>query len=447
MRKHYRVAAPLVLMIAIAAIAIWYLAYGRARAETSALSASGTVEAVQVILSPELGGQVLEVLAQEGEAVQAGYVLVRLDDTLLQSQLAQALATLQQVQANYALIAAGPTPEQRAAAVAAAELELLQAQQALDALYENHALQVAQAQKEVAAADKALDRATQALDSLQTQADQADIDAAWAALVLAKDRLERAEKDFKEFEKKPADDVRRALFQSKLADAQKHYDAVETRYNNLVGASNKLELALAEAEVALWQAQLERARQRYEELKDAPDPDELKLAQARLEAAEASLALAQAPVREEQLALARAQLEVAQAAVAAIQAQINRMVIKAPMDGTVLTRSVEPGEVVLPGTPLLTLARLDQLSITVYMPEDRYGQIRLGQTVAVIVDSFPGEEFQAKVVRIADRAEFTPRNVQTEEGRRTTVFAVELDVLNPQAKLKPGMPVDVLFGD
>jgi len=447
MRKHYRVAAPLVLMIAIAAIAIWYLAYGRARAETSALSASGTVEAVQVILSPELGGQVLEVLAQEGEAVQAGYVLVRLDDTLLQSQLAQALATLQQVQANYALIAAGPTPEQRAAAVAAAELELLQAQQALDALYENHALQVAQAQKEVAAADKALDRATQALDSLQTQADQADIDAAWAALVLAKDRLERAEKDFKEFEKKPADDVRRALFQSKLADAQKHYDAVETRYNNLVGASNKLELALAEAEVALWQAQLERARQRYEELKDAPDPDELKLAQARLEAAEASLALAQAPVREEQLALARAQLEVAQAAVAAIQAQINRMVIIAPMDGTVLTRSVEPGEVVLPGTPLLTLARLDQLSITVYMPEDRYGQIRLGQTVAVIVDSFPGEEFQAKVVRIADRAEFTPRNVQTEEGRRTTVFAVELDVLNPQAKLKPGMPVDVLFGD
>lgn len=446
MRKHYRVAAPLVLMIAIAAVAIWYLVYGRARAETSALSASGTVEAVQVILSPELGGQVLEVLAQEGEAVQAGDVLVRLDDTLLQSQLAQALATLQQAQANYALIAAGPTPEQRAATVAAAELELLQAQQALDALYENHAVQVAQAQKEVAVADKALDRATQALDSLQTEADQADIDAAWAALVLAKDRLERAEKDFKEFEKKPADDVRRALFQSKLADAQKHYDAVETRYNNLVGASNKLELALAEAEVSLCQAQLELARQRYEQVREGPDPDELKLAQARLEAAQARLDLAQAPVSAEQLALAKAQVEVAQAAVAALQAQIDRAVIKAPMDGTVLTRSVEPGEVVLPGTPLLTLARLDQLSITVYVPEDRYGQIRLGQTVAVIVDSFPGEEFQATVVRIADRAEFTPRNVQTEEGRRTTVFAVELDVKNPQAKLKPGMPVDVLFG-
>jgi hypothetical protein len=64
----------------------------------------------------------------------------------------------------------------------------------------------------------------------------------------------------------------------------------------------------------------------------------------------------------------------------------------------------------------------------------------------VAVDSFPGESFAAEVVRIADQAEFTPRNVQTEEGRRTTVFAVELTVENPEGKLKPGMPADVEFG-
>ncbi len=446
MRHKVPIAAPIFLLLVIAGSALWYFSGRRARAETVVLSASGTVEATQVILSSELGGRVLEVRVQQGEAARAGEVLVRLDDSLLQSQLSQALATLEQARANYALIAAGPTPEQRQAAVAAAELELILAQQALDALYENHDVQVAQLQKEIAVADKALDRATQTLDSLQAQANQADIDAAWAAVVLAQDRLERAQKDFSEYEKKPADDVRRALFQSKLADAQKHYDAVKTRYNNLVGTANKLELALAQAEVNLWQAQLENARQRYAEVKDAPDPDELKLAQKRLEAARASLNLAQAPVNSEQLALAQTQVEVAQAAVEVLRTQMDKMTIKAPLDGTVLVRSVEPGEVILPGAPLLILARLDSLSITVYVPEDRYGKISLGQEVAVKVDSFPGEVFRATVARIADKAEFTPRNVQTEEGRRTMVFAVELAVENPQGKLKPGMPVDVIFG-
>jgi multidrug resistance efflux pump len=108
---------------------------------------------------------------------------------------------------------------------------------------------------------------------------------------------------------------------------------------------------------------------------------------------------------------------------------------------------VEAGEVVAPGAPLLTLGRLDDLTITVYIPEDRYGNIRLGQTARVSVDSFPGQEFSATVARIANQAEFTPRNVQTQEGRRTTVFAVELIVDDPESRLKPGMPADVAFDE
>ena len=96
---------------------------------------------------------------------------------------------------------------------------------------------------------------------------------------------------------------------------------------------------------------------------------------------------------------------------------------------------------------MMTLARLDDLTITVYVSEGRYGAINLGQDAQMVVDSFPGETFNATVVRIADQAEFTPRNVQTEEGRRTTVFAVELSVENPNGKLKPGMPADVTLGD
>jgi HlyD family secretion protein len=81
----------------------------------------------------------------------------------------------------------------------------------------------------------------------------------------------------------------------------------------------------------------------------------------------------------------------------------------------------------------------------VYLPEDSYGQVKLGQVARVTVDSYTGTTFPASVVHIADQAEFTPRNVQTVEGRRTTVYAIKLDVPNPDGKLKPGMPADVTF--
>jgi multidrug efflux pump subunit AcrA (membrane-fusion protein) len=93
----------------------------------------------------------------------------------------------------------------------------------------------------------------------------------------------------------------------------------------------------------------------------------------------------------------------------------------------------------------MIIGRLSHLKITVYLPEDRYGEIILGQTARVTVDSFPGQEFTATVVYIADQAEFTPRNVQTAEGRRNTVFAIELSIENADGRLKPGMPADVNF--
>jgi multidrug resistance efflux pump len=124
---------------------------------------------------------------------------------------------------------------------------------------------------------------------------------------------------------------------------------------------------------------------------------------------------------------------------------MDKLVLVSPIDGIVLSRLVEPGEVVPPGIPLITLGSLDDLTITVYIPENQYGAINLGQKALVKVDSFPGETFDATVVRIADQAEFTPRNVQTQEERQTTVYAVKLSVNDTEGKLKPGMPADVVF--
>ena len=128
------------------------------------------------------------------------------------------------------------------------------------------------------------------------------------------------------------------------------------------------------------------------------------------------------------------------------QASSSNEKITSPIDGVVLEVLFQPGETATPGANLVVVSNLDALTLTVYVPEDRYGAIRLNQPAQVTVDSFPGVSFAAKVDHIADQAEFTPRNVQTVEGRRTTVFAVKLAVSDPSGRLKPGMPADVKFG-
>ena len=447
MHPNPRRIAPVILLILIAAVATWYLIQGRNGGENGPLIATGTIEGTQVIIAPELGGRVLEVLAQEGALVTEGEVLVRFDDTMLQAQLSQAQASLQMAQANYDLVASGPTVEQRQLAIASAELELTNARQALQALYDNAPLTAAQISQTIAAIDKDRDKKQQYLDNVVTEANPVDIDAAWASVVIAQDKLENAMEDFEPYENKDQSNLPRAVLQAQMAAAQKQYDSMVERYNNLVGTANQYELALARAEVELSQAKLADAQQQFDELEDGIDPDALALAQARVNTAEANLVVAKADPSPEQLAVAQAQVQVARGALEVLQAQIAKLVIASPIDGVVLTRSVEPGEVSVPSAPLVTLLRLDDLTITVYVPEDRYGSISLGQAAQVSVDSFPGEAFNATVVRIADQAEFTPRNVQTEEGRRTTVFAVDLSVANLDGKLKPGMPADVTFGE
>ncbi len=117
--------------------------------------------------------------------------------------------------------------------------------------------------------------------------------------------------------------------------------------------------------------------------------------------------------------------------------------VRTPIDGVLLTRAIEPGEIAAPGGTLLVVGDLSTLTLTVYVPEDRYGQVYLGQTYPVSVDSFPERAFVGRITHIADRAEFTPRNVQTVAGRKNTVYAVRLTLDNPDLALKPGMPADV----
>ena len=440
----------IIIPLALVATAVWfYMNRDTAQAEQGPLTASGTIEASQVQISPEVNGKIADVLVSEGDSVQAGQELVRLDQTLLLAQLEQARAAQAQAEANYDLVAAGTPAEQRQAAIAAAELELTSAQQALQTLYDTADIARAQAEQQVAVSAKALDKAKDHVDSIEGESDPEDIERAQANVVITQDALKKAKEDydrvFKYYKRTNNKNVGRAYQQIKLSNAQDAYDHAVTVLTNLLGHANELDLAVAEADVKVAEAQLADAQRELEKVKDGPDPDALALAQARLATAESHLASAKASPSAEQLSLAQAQVESARRVVETLEIQLEKAVILSPVDGLVLSRSVEAGEVVVPGTPLLTLARPADMTITVYIPEDRYGTIRLGQKARVNVDSFPGQVFNASVVHIADQAEFTPRNVQTEEGRRTTVYAIKLHLENPDGRLKPGMPADVEF--
>ncbi|RME07932.1 MAG: HlyD family efflux transporter periplasmic adaptor subunit, partial [Anaerolineae bacterium] len=362
------------------------------------IQASGVVEAREVAISAEQAGRVAEVFVEEGQPVQPNEPLFRLEDPILEAQMNQAKAALAVAQANYDLVAAGSTEQQRQAAIAAAQLEVIAAQQALDALYRNAEVALAEAQQAVAKAQKAVDTAQRRLNNLKRQAPQEDIDQAFANMVLAKDALDKAQKDFDKVADKPEDNLERAAALSVLAQARKEYEAAVRLYNNLTSTGNELDIAQAEADLALAQAQLEAARREVEKRRNGPDPDEVALAQARLENAQAQLALAQAesPTPEE-LAVAHAQIEVAQADLQAIQVLIDKLTIHAPMAGVVTTRNIDPGELIQPGLTELVISNLDELTVTVYIPESQYGRIHLGDQASVRVDSFLGETFTARV--------------------------------------------------
>ena len=172
-----RILPIIILLAALAAAGYWYFKIRPTEQSNGALTASGTIETTQIQISPETSGKIAEVLVNEGDRVQAGQELVRLDRTLLLAQLEQARAVAQaQAQANYDLVAAGTPAEQRQAAIAAAELELTSAQQALQTLYDTADLARAQAEQKVAAADEARDKVQDRLDSLLGEADPEDID-------------------------------------------------------------------------------------------------------------------------------------------------------------------------------------------------------------------------------------------------------------------------------
>jgi HlyD family secretion protein len=406
-----RIVPPLAVVLLVSA-GLFYLSTVSGAA-AGPLRASGTIESIEVGVASEIAGRVSEVLVDEGQTVAAGEPVLRLDSRLLEGQRRSAQT-------------AGE------AAFAAAQMELIAARQALDELYDNAPTARAQAQQALANARDTLDEAQRDYTYNQegNRATSTTLKSAKAKLAVARERMDHAESVYEHAPGHLEDGGAKAEAYMAFVAARNEYNKALSSYNWYTGHPTDIDQAQLEADVAVAQAQLDDAQRLLEDLRLGPDPESLELAQARLTLASAQFAAARAK--------ADFDLE-------SLDLQLEKLLIRAPLDGVVLSRTIEPGEVLAAGAPALSIGTLGQLTITVYLPEDRYGELSLGDEATVAVDSFPGVVFAAHVVRIADKAEFTPRNVQTEEGRRTTVFAVELAVDDTSGRLKPGMPADVEF--
>lgn len=174
------------------------------------------------------------------------------------------------------------------------------------------------------------------------------------------------------------------------------------------------------------------------------------IALAQVQQAEAGVRAAQAALTQvkdtngsdAEIAGAAARVDQAKAMLAMAKAQLGYERVTAPVAGTVTSVVGDVGQVTAPGKTLATVADLSRLTVSIYVPETSIGEVRMGQSAIVRVDSSQ-KEFEAKVTFISDHAEFTPSNVETKEQRVKLVYEVRLSVTNADDILKPGMPADV----
>ena len=439
----------LVGLVVVLAAAGWWL-YQRAIKLTGLqIAASGTVEAVEVQIASEISGKVVEIMVDEGDAFQAGDPLFRLDDEMLKSQRAQSVAALQaakdnltaaQVSVDTAQVTLKVAETNAEAGNASAEAELLPAQQALQNLYDNAEVVKTAAEQTLATATRAAREAQYQYDNFTVPSDQAGMTTS-KALEVMKARLDVARKNFEPYKYEDSGNDTREDLKDALDEAQSAYDAAVRRL--------ELETALNQANARQQKALLD-----LEALQNGPKTEDVAAMEARINAIQAAPKQAEAGIEQAQTGIAQADAKLeqarsavtqAEAALAMIDVQLKKLVVLAPSSGVVLARGIEPGEVVAAGASVMTIGLLENLNITVYVPEDRYGAIKLGQKANVNVDSFPRRVFTGTITNISDKAEYTPRNVQTVEGRKSTVYAVRLSIANPDLALKIGMPADVTF--
>jgi HlyD family secretion protein len=353
-----------------------------------ALRLSGNIELTEVNIAFKIPGKLIERAVDEGDPVKAGTVVARLDKDTLTGQQARARAALagaeslgvQQLTAiDYQAATLEGQVQQRAAEVKAAEARL--------------AALVAGSREQ----EKQQARAN--LDRVRTEFDRAANDWKRAQALIKNEDISAAD-----------------------------FDQYRTRYE---GA----------------EAQLKTGKEQLALVLEGPRKEDIDAGRAQLQQAQATLRVAEAQRLElkrkrEELVSRRADIDQRKADVRVVQTQLDDTEAASPIDGVVLVKSAEVGEVIAAGTTVLTVGDLAHPWLRAYINERDLGRVKLGQKVKISTDSFPGRAYWGRVSFIASEAEFTPKQIQTTEERAKLMYRVKIDVDNPRGELKSNMPAD-----
>jgi HlyD family secretion protein len=381
--KRYLAAGVLLLLIVVA---VRWLGWGSGNQKV--LNVSGNIELTEVDISFKTAGRLVTLAVEEGDQVKKGALIARLDQEELLQRRESAAASLDSTRSR-----------------------LLQSGTAIE-------YQRQQAEAQLSRSRAELDQAKSVLQELEIGSRRQEIESAKAALARAKAEQQRAQADWERAQ---------SLYKDK--------DISTARYDE------------AKAQFESAQAQLQQATEQFDLVQEGPRKEDIDGAKAQVERAKANVRLAEAArlelkrLQEEQLAR-KADTRQATAQLDVQETLLKNAEVTAPMDGVVLVKSAEPGEVLAAGTTVVTLGNLAKPWLRAYINEQDLGRVKLGTAVKVTTDSFPGKTYSGRVSFIASDAEFTPKQIQTQEERVKLVYRIKIDVDNPAGELKSNMPAD-----
>ena len=376
------------LFLLVAAGFVFYLVRNREVTEKGGIWVSGTIELTEVDCAFKISGMIEELGFDEGDFVKEGDLIARLNARELQDRRnkAEAYLRMEESRIRQLLIAIEHQERNSRGLIAQARANLAAAQARLKELLAGSRPQ------EIEEARATMNRASSELQKFTLE---------W----------ERAQRLF----------------------------AAQT--------ISKQEWDTAKAAFEIAQAQYERAREQYDLVREGPRQETIEAARSKEAEAMAALQVAEATMLKgeelkQELETTRAWVRVARADLDLAETLISETKLYAPISGIVLSKNMERGEIALPGSSVLTLGDLKKVWLRAYVNEPDLGRITLGQPVEVLTDTYPGKAYPGRLAFISDEAEFTPKQIQTQEERVKLVYRIKIDIDNPLMELKSGMPAD-----
>jgi HlyD family secretion protein len=383
--KRFIVVGSLVLLLIVLAVLRWG---GFGNREQHVIRVSGNIELREVDIAFKSAGKLVRLAVDEGDTVQKGSLVAVLDQAEVSQRRDSAVAAVQSATSR------------------------------LDQLRTAIAYQKEQVEGQLARSHAEVQQAEAVLQELLHGSRKQEIEAARAALARAETEYTRAERDWERAQTLYKD--------GDISTAQ--YDDFRARFESA-------------------KALRTQGKQQLDLIEEGPRKEDIEAARAQLERAKANLRLAEAVrlelkrMQQEQVSR-EADIQQAKAQLGVNETQLRDTEVLSPMDGVVLVKSAEPGEVLAAGTTVVTLGDVARPWLRAYINETDLGRVRLGAEVKVTTDSFPGKVYKGRLTFIASEAEFTPKQIQTQEERVKLVYRTKIEIENPNGELKSNMPAD-----